>query len=80
LLVTFQCNVDVIALQSLPYEVGILRQFTFTSKLQRMSVVTRQLGNTGFDLFAKGSPEMITSLCDASTGNAADKVVTRMSK
>ena len=52
----------------MPYEVGILRQFTFSSKLQRMSVITRELGSDHFDLYAKGSPEMIASLCDKQTG------------
>ncbi|XP_064599544.1 polyamine-transporting ATPase 13A3-like isoform X2 [Liolophura sinensis] len=43
-------------------EVGIMRQFTFSSSLQRMSVIARTLGNSNFDLYAKGAPEMITSL------------------
>ena len=50
-------------LQTIPFEVGIVRQFTFSSKLQRMSVVARTLSSTNFDLYAKGSPEMIASLC-----------------
>lgn len=54
--------------QALPYEVGVLRQFTFSSKLQRMSVVTRELAGQHYVLYAKGSPEMIASLCDSSTG------------
>jgi magnesium-transporting ATPase (P-type) len=51
-----------------PYEVGIVHQFPFSSKLQRMSVVTRNLGATQFRLFTKGAPEMIASLCRSSTG------------
>ncbi|XP_012941516.2 probable cation-transporting ATPase 13A3 [Aplysia californica] len=43
-------------------DVGIVRQFPFSSSLQRMSVVTRALGAANFDLFVKGSPEMIVSL------------------
>ncbi|XP_076056753.1 polyamine-transporting ATPase anne boleyn isoform X2 [Oratosquilla oratoria] len=45
-----------------PLELGILRQFTFTSSLQRMSVITRRLGASNFDLYCKGSPEKIASL------------------
>lgn len=43
-------------------EVGIVRQFPFTSSLQRMSVITRTLGANHYDLYCKGSPEMILSL------------------
>ncbi|XP_058794306.1 polyamine-transporting ATPase 13A3 isoform X2 [Phymastichus coffea] len=43
-------------------EVGIVRQFPFTSSLQRMSVITRTLGADHYDLYCKGSPEMILSL------------------
>jgi len=61
-------TIFVLVFQALPYEVGILRQFTFSSKLQRMSVVARQLAGRHFVLYAKGSPEMIASLCDTNTG------------
>lgn len=43
-------------------DLGIVRQFPFSSSLQRMSVITRQLGARNFVLYVKGSPEMITSL------------------
>ncbi|XP_011495006.1 PREDICTED: probable cation-transporting ATPase 13A3 [Ceratosolen solmsi marchali] len=43
-------------------EIGIVRQFPFTSSLQRMSVITRTLGADHYDLYCKGSPEMILSL------------------
>lgn len=46
-------------------EVGIVRQFPFTSSLQRMSVITRTLGASHYDLYCKGSPEMILSLSKA---------------
>ncbi|XP_078697010.1 polyamine-transporting ATPase 13A3-like isoform X3 [Branchiostoma floridae x Branchiostoma belcheri] len=49
--------------QQTPYEIGILRQFPFSSSLQRMSVITRTLGNRHMDVYMKGAPEMVASLC-----------------
>ncbi|XP_066996755.2 polyamine-transporting ATPase 13A3 [Anabrus simplex] len=46
----------------LPLEIGIVRQFTFSSSLQRMSVICRRLGAPHFQVYCKGSPEMILSL------------------
>ena len=59
---------DIISVKSLiegdfPLEVGILKQFTFTSDLQRMSVLIRELGAPNMDLYVKGSPEVIANLC-----------------
>lgn len=51
----------------LPYQIGILRMFTFSSKLQRMSVVTRELSTGTTSCFVKGSPEMVSSFCISST-------------
>ncbi|GLG93617.1 Cation-transporting ATPase [Gryllus bimaculatus] len=45
-----------------PLEIGIVRQFPFSSSIQRMSVITRKLGDTQFNVYCKGSPEMIVSL------------------
>ncbi|RXG69550.1 putative cation-transporting ATPase 13A3, partial [Armadillidium vulgare] len=45
-----------------PLEIGIMRQFPFSSSLQRMSVITRKLNDPHFILYCKGSPEMIASL------------------
>lgn len=46
-----------------PYEIGIVRQFPFSSSTQRMSVMVRMLGQQHMDLYAKGAPEVIQSLC-----------------
>lgn len=44
-------------------DIGIVREFSFTSSLQRMSVITRKLMDTHFNVYCKGSPEMILTLC-----------------
>ncbi|XP_041503105.1 probable cation-transporting ATPase 13A3 isoform X2 [Microtus oregoni] len=49
------------------YEIGIVRQFPFSSALQRMSVVARILGDKKMDAYMKGAPEVIASLCKPET-------------
>ncbi|VDH94160.1 cation-transporting ATPase 13A3/4/5 [Mytilus galloprovincialis] len=49
------------------YEIGIIRQFTFSSSLQRMSVITRKIDDDHMVLYCKGAPEKVTSLCDPET-------------
>ncbi|KAK7094175.1 polyamine-transporting ATPase 13A3-like isoform X3 [Littorina saxatilis] len=46
-----------------PFEVGIIRQFTFSSAVQRMSVITRTIGQDHMEVYCKGAPEKIASLC-----------------
>lgn len=48
-------------------DLGILRQFPFSSSLQRMSVITRQFGGQQYVVYTKGAPEKIASLCDPAT-------------
>ncbi|EFX85022.1 hypothetical protein DAPPUDRAFT_314488 [Daphnia pulex] len=43
-------------------EVGIVRQFPFSSALQRMAVLCKEMENDQMHFFCKGSPEMIQSL------------------
>ncbi|XP_069753130.1 polyamine-transporting ATPase 13A3 isoform X2 [Narcine bancroftii] len=49
------------------YEIGIVRQFPFSSSLQRMSVVARILGEKHMDAYLKGAPEVVANLCKAET-------------
>ena len=44
-------------------ELAILKQFTFSSELQRSSAIVRRLGQQNMEVFVKGSPEMICTLC-----------------
>ncbi|XP_071349000.1 polyamine-transporting ATPase 13A3-like isoform X2 [Trachinotus anak] len=48
-------------------EIGIVRQFPFSSALQRMSVVVRRLGEKHMHAFLKGAPEIVASLCKQHT-------------
>ncbi|XP_022780127.1 probable cation-transporting ATPase 13A3 isoform X4 [Stylophora pistillata] len=50
-----------------PYEIAVVRQFPFSSDLQRMSVVCRTLGAPNMDVYVKGAPETITTLCQPQT-------------
>ncbi|GFN76982.1 cation-transporting ATPase, partial [Plakobranchus ocellatus] len=50
-----------------PFEVGIIRQFTFSSSAQRMSVITRTMGEDHMDIHCKGAPEKVASLCRPET-------------
>uniref|UniRef100_A0AAR2JC30 Polyamine-transporting ATPase 13A3 n=1 Tax=Pygocentrus nattereri TaxID=42514 RepID=A0AAR2JC30_PYGNA len=52
---------------SASYEIGIVRQFPFSSALQRMSVVARLLGEKRMDAYLKGAPEVVASLCKKET-------------
>ncbi|KAM9844901.1 polyamine-transporting ATPase 13A3-like [Aulostomus maculatus] len=48
-------------------EIGIVRQFPFSSTLQRMSVVVRKLGEKHMDAYLKGAPEIVAGLCKPHT-------------
>ncbi|XP_030843077.1 probable cation-transporting ATPase 13A3 isoform X2 [Strongylocentrotus purpuratus] len=44
-------------------EIGIIKQFPFSSSLQRMSVITRAMNSKHMCVYTKGAPEKIASLC-----------------
>uniref|UniRef100_A0A803T704 Cation-transporting ATPase n=1 Tax=Anolis carolinensis TaxID=28377 RepID=A0A803T704_ANOCA len=48
-------------------QIGLLVQFPFSSALQRMSVVTRTLGEKRLTAYMKGAPEVVGSLCRQET-------------
>ncbi|XP_035400635.1 probable cation-transporting ATPase 13A5 [Cygnus atratus] len=53
---------------SAPVEgIAILHQFPFSSGLQRMSVVSQKIGEEQYDLYMKGAPEIVSSLCRQET-------------
>ncbi|XP_063057304.1 polyamine-transporting ATPase 13A3 isoform X2 [Engraulis encrasicolus] len=60
-------DMELYELSETGYEIGIVRQFPFSSALQRMSVVTRTLGEKRMDAFLKGAPEVVASLCKKDT-------------
>lgn len=49
------------------YELGIVRRFDFSSKLQRMSTLVKNLNQQNFTCYVKGSPEKIRELCQQKT-------------
>lgn len=49
------------------HDIGIVREFSFTSSLQRMAVITRKITDKNFNVYCKGSPEMIATLCRPET-------------
>ena len=56
------CNTDIDSSFE-TREIAILKQYTFESSLQRMSVITKEFGDDHMIVYTKGSPEMIFSLC-----------------
>ena len=49
-------------------EIAVLKTYPFDSAVQRMTVVTKKKGASHFDIFVKGAPEKVTSLCKPETG------------
>jgi cation-transporting ATPase 13A3/4/5 len=49
------------------YELGIVRRFDFSSKLQRMSTLVKNLILPNYTCYCKGSPEKLKELCQPKT-------------
>ena len=56
-------------LQSLKgkYALGIVKRFDFSSKLQRMTTISKNINEGYFKAFCKGSPEKVKDLCKPET-------------
>ncbi|CAG9767851.1 unnamed protein product [Ceutorhynchus assimilis] len=48
-------------------QIGVLREFPFSSSSQRMGVIMRRLSGTHFEYYCKGSPEMILNFVKPET-------------
>ena len=49
------------------YEIGIVKRFDFSSKLQRMTIIGKNLNENHYKAYCKGSPEKIKELSNPST-------------
>ncbi|KAB8299898.1 hypothetical protein EYC80_000142 [Monilinia laxa] len=48
-----------------PFELGVLKSFEFVSQLRRASVIARNFGSQGCDIYVKGAPECMKEICKA---------------
>lgn len=46
-----------------PIEIGVLKEFEFVSQLRRSSVIVRQFGAPGGEVYLKGAPECMKDVC-----------------
>lgn len=64
----FAVSFPLTSLQSPVDTITILRQFPFSSALQRMSVIAQLAGDLHLHVYMKGAPEMVASFCRSETG------------
>ena len=67
IVVPYQDNYNVEEKLKNRYEIAVVKRFDFSSKLQRMTVIGKNINENFFKIFCKGSPEKIKELCDPST-------------
>ncbi|KAH7321459.1 hypothetical protein BKA65DRAFT_463538 [Rhexocercosporidium sp. MPI-PUGE-AT-0058] len=46
-----------------PIELGVLKSFEFVSQLRRASVIVRNFGSPGCEIYVKGAPECMKDIC-----------------
>ena len=49
------------------YGIGIVKRFDFSSKLQRMTTISKNINEDFFKTYCKGSPEKVKDLCKSDT-------------
>ncbi|XP_030072021.1 probable cation-transporting ATPase 13A4 isoform X5 [Microcaecilia unicolor] len=61
-------TLNLICFDKVPVEgIAVLHQYPFSSALQRMSVITQEIGEDRLTVYMKGAPEMVTSFCQPNT-------------
>lgn len=59
--------------QETDLEIAIVKQFTFSSSMLRMSVLCKALGADHLHVYTKGAPEKLKELCRPETSNISSK-------
>ena len=65
--IRLQNNSDMIDSLKGKYAIGIVKRFDFSSKLQRMTTISKNINENYFKAFCKGSPEKVKDLCKPDT-------------